>query len=249
MKINNLKKIFGIIILIILTFSILLNVFLAVNLKKYYSQLYAVELDPLGLSKFQQNDHQATQQPVIVFFGDSRAAQWQNPPLDDYIFINRGIGNQTSSQVANRFDAHVKSLEPDVVIIQVCINDLKTIPLFPGRKQEIILNCETNIQKIIQDSLEIEALVIVTTVFPPTEKVPLARQIVWSDEIYKAVNEVNAFILGLSSEKVIVFDAAIILSNNEEKTKPEYSYDLLHLNYAGYQALNLELVKVIEQIK
>ena len=249
MKTKNIKKVSAIITLFIFVFSVLLNLLLALNLKKYYFLLYAVELDPLGLSQFQNSEHQPAQQPVVVFFGDSRAAQWPNPALDGYTFINRGIGNQTSSQVANRFDAHVKPLEPNVVIVQFCINDLKTIPLFPGKKQEIILNCKTNIQKTIQDSLEIEAFVIVTTVFPPIEKVPLARQIVWSDEIYKAVDEVNTFILSLSNEKVFIFDAATILSNSEGKTRPEYSYDLLHLNDGGYRALNLELVKVIERIK
>ena len=51
--------------------------------------------------------------------------------------------------------------------------------------------------------------------------------------------------LGLADEKVIVFDAANLLADPEGKTKPEYSFDLLHLNAEGYQVLNQELVKIL----
>jgi lysophospholipase L1-like esterase len=216
-------------------------------MRSYYTLLYAVELDPLGLSYFQNdNDQQSTEQPVIVFFGDSRAAQWINPTIEGFTFLNRGIGNQTSTQVSNRFDAHVKPLEPKVVIVQVGINDLKTIPLFPERKQEIISNCKNNIQGIVQDSLEINATVILTTIFP-LGKVSFPRSLVWSNDIDEAIAEVNHYILNLSKNNVVIFDTTSILSNSNGKIKPEYKYDLLHLNELGYQVLNVELEKILEK--
>lgn len=39
-------------------------------------------------------------------------------------FINRGIGGQTSTQVAERFDANIAPLQPDVLVVRVCVNDL-----------------------------------------------------------------------------------------------------------------------------
>ncbi|MEK0196152.1 hypothetical protein WME70_32745, partial [Microcoleus anatoxicus PTRS1] len=40
---------------------------------------------------------------------------------------------------------HVASLKPKIIVIQVGVNDLKAIPLFPEQKEAIIRNCETNI--------------------------------------------------------------------------------------------------------
>ena len=240
--INAIAKIAKLGFLIVFLSSIVLNAILYRELRKYYTQLYAAELDPVGLSYFQEETNTKTNnKPSIVFFGDSRAMQWSEPQIAGYTFINRGIGNQTSTQALLRFEEHVQSLKPDIVIVQICINDVKTIPLFPERKQEIIDNCEENIEMILQKSLDLKATVIVTTIFPTSGNVPVARKLVWSNDIYEAINQVNRFILSLKNERVIIFDTASILSNSEGNTKPEYVYDLLHLNGEGYQALNIEL--------
>lgn len=247
---NQVKKISVLVVSISLLASIALNALLYRELRKYYTLLYASELDPLGLSYFQGDDDQQTSyKPIVVFYGDSRAANWIPPQSDDYTFINRGIGNQTSAQVLLRFEEHVQPLQPDVIIVQVCINDLKTIPLFPEQKDEIITICKTNIEGIVQKSLELNSAVILTTIFPTSGDVPLARRPVWSDEIYRAVDDVNNFILSHKADNVIIFDTAGILSNAEGNTKSEYVYDLLHLNDKGYDALNAELVKVLEGLK
>jgi lysophospholipase L1-like esterase len=136
-----------------------------------------------------------------------------------------------------------------MVIIQVCMNDLKTIPLFSERKQEIITDCEENIEMLVQKSLDLNATVILITVFPTSGNVPLARRLVWSNDGYEAIKEVNRFILSLKNEKVIVFDTASILSDSDGNLKPEYVHDLLHLNDKGYEILNIELVKILAYLK
>ena len=250
LKTNKYKKSIMWVGSFVLLFSVVLNIVLYKEMMKYYKSLYSTELDPLGLSYFQnQTNELSTDTPTVVFLGDSRAAQWTTPTVNGFAFINRGIGNQTSAQVANRFDAHVKPLKPQIIIIQIGINDLKTIPLFPEKKQEIIENCEANIQRIVQDSLDINATVILTTIFPTSENVPLARRLVWSDDIYQATDEVNAYITSLAGDNVITFDTANLLSNAEGKIKPEYSFDLLHLNGDGYQVINLELEKILKSIE
>lgn len=246
MKINNAKNF---ILAALLLISLFLNLFLYKQMRDYYTLLYAVELDPLGLSHFQNGeDERSSEQPIVVFFGDSRAAQWINPTVEGFTFLNRGVGNQTSAQVINRFHAHIKPLKPKVVVIQVGVNDLKTIPLFPERKQEIISNCKNNIQEIVQDSLEINATVVLTTIFP-TGKVSFPRSLVWSNDVDEAIKEVNNYILTLSGNNVVIFDTTNTLSNSGRKIKPEYEYDLLHLNDAGYQALNIELQQILEKME
>jgi lysophospholipase L1-like esterase len=231
--------------------SVALNLILYERLRNYYTLLYASKLDPLGLAFFENSAGQQgvpDGKPVLVFFGDSRAAQWPDPPIDTYQIVNMGIGNQTSAQVAGRFDEHIRPLQPEIVVLQVGINDLKTIPLFPESKQDIILRCQANIQTIIQNSLEMGSSVIITTIFP-TGEIPLHRRLVWSDDVDYAVEEVNNYIRGLAQNHVIVFDTAKILADTNGQIKQEYSFDELHLNAAGYQTLNPDLIEILENIK
>lgn len=247
---NRLLKLALLSVSTVLLASLFLNSILYKELIKYYKLLYTSQLDPLGLTYFQDTGSQSTNDDsIVVFYGDSRAAQWTAPQIDDFIFINRGIGNQTSEQVLLRFEEHIKPLQPDIIVIQVCINDLKTIPLFPEQKVEIIANCETNIKSIIQKSLELDSTIILTTVFPTSGNVPFARRLVWSNDIYDGIAKVNDFILKYDMEGVIVFDTVGILSNTEGNTRSEYVYDLLHLNSTGYDALNSELIKTLEGLK
>lgn len=250
MKSKNFKKITILGILFIATLSVLLNIFLYKQMRKYYTLLYAHELDPIGLSYFQDESiqHPAGKR-IVVFFGDSRAAQWIAPSMDEFSFINRGIGNQTSAQVLLRFEEHVLPFQPEIIILQVCINDLKTIPLFPERKRGIIDNCKTNIGRITKKSLDLGATVILTTVFPTSGDVPLERRLVWSNDIYQAINEVNQFILSYHHKGVTIFDTTSILSNSAGHTRPEYVHDLLHLNADGYQTLNNELMLIMKRLK
>jgi lysophospholipase L1-like esterase len=241
-----------ILISIALLASISLNIYLFTWGKTFYSQLNQTRLDPLGLNHYPSSINQSlitsTHQISVLFFGDSRAAGWPSPPGSaDFNFINRGIGAQTSTQVLQRFEAHVKPLHPQIIIVQVGINDLKTIPLFPHQKEMIITTCQKNIQEIVARSVERGATVILTTIFPVGE-VPLQRKLFWSDEVPQAVAEVNAYIHTLQGEKVILLDAYAILADKEGMIREEYAQNELHLNLTGYEALNNELAEVLADL-
>lgn len=186
--------------------------------------------------------------PLVVFFGDSRAVSWLAPDLREFEFVNRGIGSQTSIQVLARFDYDVKPLNPNIIIVQAGINDLKTIPLFPDRKKTIVTNCKENVRQIVERSTKSGATVILTTIFPVAQ-VPIWRKPFWSDDVAIAVDEVNVFIRSLAGSKVIVFDAYAVLANDKGITRAEYSQDLLHLTNLGYQRLNAELTPILLRLK
>jgi lysophospholipase L1-like esterase len=241
------------IIIILLSLSLLVS--LAVNIiffrsgQSYYRQLTGIRLDPLGLSHYPTD---ASQQPSplpnqrrVVFFGDSRAAVWTAPTgLDQFQFVNRGIANQTSAEVLHRFDEHVVPLDPDIVVVQVGINDLKAIPIFPEQKPAIVANCQANIVQIVAKCRDLGAAVILTTVFP-LGKVPLERRLFWSGDVAEAIEEVNTFLSSMEGERVIVLSSADVLADERGVTHKEYSTDMLHLNAQGYQALNAALVKIL----
>ena len=90
--------------------------------------------------------------------------------------------------------------------------------------------------------------VIITTIFP-TGEIPFLRRLVWSEEIKEALDEVNSHIRNLVHDDVILFDAAGVLSNTNGQMRREYSLDELHLNYAGYEALNFELTKILKRLE
>ncbi|MGB3192929.1 MAG: GDSL-type esterase/lipase family protein [Limnoraphis sp.] len=248
---NKSRILLTLFVLAILAGSITVN-FLLFNLaKKYYLELNLTRLDPLGWNQYfpDLNPPTKTNSKVrFVFFGDSRAASWRSPELEEYEFINRGIGSQTSIQTVKRFEQHITPLKPDIVLIQVGVNDLKTIPLFPGRKELTIADCQANIQKIVEDSKALGAIVLITTIFPVGE-IPLERKPFWSDDVSQAIEQVNVYINSLASENVIVFDAFSVLADEQGAIKRKYTKDELHLNSQGYEVLNQELVLLLNSLK
>ncbi|HET9906767.1 MAG TPA: GDSL-type esterase/lipase family protein [Anaerolineales bacterium] len=220
-----------------LVISISTNVVFFESAQRYYLLLNASKLDPLGLSAFADTPGNM-QPPLIVFFGDSRAAEWPAPEkVRNATFLNRGIGNQTTAQLLGRFNVHVAPLHPQIIVLQAGINDLKTIPLFPDQKEVIINNCKANLKQIVDLSLAIDARVIVTTIFP-LGRVPIERRPFWSDDVEIAINDVNAFIRTLESDNVIVIETNKVLANADGLVDDQYSQDFLHLNPAGYAVLN-----------
>lgn len=242
---RRLNRLLPFLAFILLLASVGLNVVLYARGEQYYRELNETRLDPLGLNVYPENS-QPGQRPVVVFLGDSRAANWP-PPVDGFSFVNRGIGAQTSAQVAGRFARHVAPLTPDIVIVQVCINDLKTIPLFLERETAIIDGCKANLARIVDDSLELGAAVILTTVFP-VGSVPLERRLFWSDRVAVAVEDVNRYILSLRGPRVAVLDTYAILADDSGRLRADYSVDMLHLNAAGYAALNAALADILKQL-
>jgi lysophospholipase L1-like esterase len=247
-----------------------LNLLLFGQAKKYYLELNQTRLDPLGLSYYSEGLPENISEDLseslpgsdsaassswgeenitrVVFYGDSRAEGWRSPDMKTADFLTRGISSQTSAQSQQRFSAHMSSLKPDVVVIQLGINDLKTVALFPERKRAIVENCKANIKQIVEDSQKQGAVVILTTVFP-VGRVPLARRPFWSNDIEIAVRDVNDYIATLAEEDVLIFDAFSLLANKNGKMKRRYQIDELHLNKQGYDVLNQKLVPLIESLK
>ena len=224
--------------------SLFANVIFYRQFGRTYCEVSEVRLDPYGIKHAVfPPDSGDPSGALVVFFGDSRAQQWPAPRVAGYRFANRGIGGQTSEQVRGRFDAHVKPLVPRLVLVQAGVNDLKTIPLFPQRREEIVSACKSNLREIITRASNDGATVIVTTIFP-TGKVTLDRRPYWSPDIQKAIEEVNDDLRRLQGTHVIAFDAWKILQDRG-RLRDEYAADTLHLSAKGYEALNAELAKLL----
>jgi len=241
---------FGIVIgAILLLVSLAFNIILYRQGRAYYLQLNATYLDPLGLKAFPIDPTRvdpANEEPLVVFLGDSRAAAWTTPTqIAGFTFINRGSSAQTTAQVLGRFPHHVQPLKPDILVLQVGINDLKTIPLFPDKQEAIVAECKANIQQLVELSTHNNIRVILVTIFP-LGQLPIERRAFWSDDVALAIVDVNQFLAALASDGVQILDAVEILSNEHGIVDPRYSKDFLHLNETGYEVLNRELSQVLQ---
>lgn len=224
-----------------------LNWFTFTKASQYYLELHATRLDPLGLNYYPTTPPLPSPfTPRLIFFGDSRAAQWPAPDLPGIEFINRGIGAQTSAQAAGRFAEHITPLQPDIVLVQVGINDLKTIPLFPHRQQAIVATCKANIGRIVTQAQEVGATVILTTIFP-TRPPSFERSFYWSTEADAAILELNDYIRSLQAGNVIILDSHALLIGTDGYTPSAYAADFLHLKPAGYTKLNTMLQSLLAE--
>jgi lysophospholipase L1-like esterase len=237
-------------LLILLAASLTANVRLYQQADDFYRRLCDLSLDPYGLKHAEYPADQppgvAPGLPVVLFFGDSRSLAWPAPPVAGLRYVHRALGGQTSEQVRGRFDANVTPLSPRFMILQAGIGDLKTIALFPQRRGQIVSECEANLHEIVKRATDAGTIVIVSTIFP-TGKVPLERKLEWSQDVPRAVEEVNSDLRGLASDKVIVFDAWKILEDHGQ-FREGYGLDTLHLTPAGYEALNTELVRILRPL-
>ena len=228
--------------------SLGLNIFLFNRGYTYYCDLNLTRLDPLGSMASRTTPEATKGKSAVILYGDSRAREWaMSSGVSGYQFVDRGVGGQTSAQVLGRFEAEIVPLKPDILLLQVGINDLKTIPLFPEQRDVIIERCQANIQEIVTKSRQLGATVILTTIFP-VGKVPLERQLFWSRDVSVSVRIVNAYIRSLEGPGIIVLECDELLADENGVLKDDYSRDTLHLSSAGYEALNRELMKTLASI-
>lgn len=246
--INKRISVLLLIITIALLISVSINVFLYKKTNQFYRRYTEIRIDPLGIGDYHLKAKNIISKTPdtrrIVIYGDSRAHQWRAPKISGLEFINRGIGGQTSSQVLARFDHHIAPAKPDTIVLQVGVNDLKAIAILPDRKRQIISNCKSNIEKIVSRSLELGSDVIITTIFP-IGNLPDESVFFWSDEVDAAIKEVNDFIYSLEGPNIIIIDSAAILADEKGIVHNRFIKNFLHINNAGYSAMNSALLNAL----
>lgn len=233
----------------IIVLSLGSNVYLVHEAVHYFGLASAIRLDPAGLNWYAvDRGKPLPRHPLVVFFGDSRAFMWSPPTLPGgYQIVNRGISNQTTEQMVLRLEADVVALHPDLVVLEAGVNDLKAIAELPGRRAQIVADCEVNLEAIVRRCVESGAQVVVVTVFDIGD-VPLWLQPFWSREVAQSVQEVNRFLPRLVRAGVVLFDANRVLEGQGSAIQREYQLDYLHLTSAAYAALNQKLVPIVSAL-
>jgi lysophospholipase L1-like esterase len=174
-----------------LAITFTLAVALAFATRREYAETLAAKVWPAGQFIIPNLNISNLEQKSILLFGDSRIADWNCPTIEGRHVVNAGFRGITSAQLAMGCNDVLKQTRPQMVVIQVGINDLKLLGIRPELREPVISNCVSNILTIVRESRQAGARVIVTFVWP-AGKVSLMRRFVWSDAVDSAIAETNA---------------------------------------------------------
>ena len=184
--------------------------------------------------------------PRIVFFGDSRVAYWKPiPSLYPYESILRGIAGETTAQMVPRFEIDVVRLKPAMVVIQAGINDLVAASVLP-EGDRVVNRTISNLEWFVTSARETGIVAIIMTVVRPATP-PIWRLPLWSSSIYVMVDRVNSRIRDLSNVGALVFDADALLAGEGRALPARFAADTLHLKPEAYKVLNESLKVLVQQ--
>ena len=215
-----------------------------------YKNYNLLRVDPLEMGGLKSEDTEATlKRSDIWMLGDSRVARWNEELLKDSTEIaNLGIEGQTSAQVYYRFKTYLETDTPSLVILEVGINDLKTIGLDKDLASSITERYYRNVESMIQLCRDRNIPMILIDIFP-VGKIELSRRLVWNKSVNETINSANLRLQSYCDEILVhFFDAGTILSENGVTVNAEYQFDFLHINNRGYEALSRDLKEKINKI-
>jgi lysophospholipase L1-like esterase len=215
----------------------------------YYEKMLEIQLDPTHEGYFFLENRALASRPPqrrrIVLFGDSRIERWTQPPvMSGSQVVNRGIGGDTTAQLLLRLKRDVIDLHPDVVVVQVGINDLKAIGIMPENADRITKLVKNNIRKMVSLLRQNNIRVLLMTILP-AGRPDLIHRLAWSNGIDRSVATVNQYIryLGRKTE-VSVLDCTPPFARGG-RMRSEYAEDTLHLNAKGYELLGQMLSRAL----
>jgi lysophospholipase L1-like esterase len=238
------KIILGVVTTVLVIVAVLFTVLAFAYLKNMRSQA-AFQSDPLAL-EFLERRLEMVDGPFLLL-GDSRVAQWSPIPVIDGVPIHTvGAGGITAVQLAYAIPNLEANLEGETVIVQVGINDLKTLGFTDVSRKELVERTIGALQEIYARLTDAGARVVFTTMIPPGP-VGIARMPFWTDEINIAVVEVNNRI----KDGTIAKDSAIVdftgILGSPEEIESRYATDTLHLNSSAYERLSEAIEEALGQ--
>ena len=201
----------------------------------------ALRADPIDLLNL--TDRITASESDFLLLGDSRVAQWAPvPEVGSNEFALVGSSGMTAVQMELVTRLLGSRLAGKTVVVQIGINDLKSIGYMDRSSEEIISETKRALVAIHRTLKRNEVRVFVSTILPPGP-VTLTGQLIWSDEIRDAVVSVNDALLSghlMPVDSVIDFGDSL---GTLRETDSKFSTDSLRLNQAGYTVLDSFLVE------
>ena len=181
---------------------------------------------------------------LVILFGDSRIDGWAPlPDIPGKTVLKYGVPGGTSRQLMANYEQDVLSIQPEMIILQIGINDLVAASLHPEHEDHILSELKKAIDSFVSKAAEQNTTVVLLTVIRPSSP-SILRRLVWSDRIFQLVQDVNAHIRSLEGgANTVVLDADALLSQNDRRLPSNYAKDTLHFKQSAYEKLNAMLVE------
>ncbi len=216
--------------------------------KRFYAEARAAAVFPHHLHRFAAENRALLpkRDKRIVLFGDSRVVQWVNFPAEQGVeVISRGVSGETSAQMRARFEQDVLALDPDMVVLQLGINDLVAIGALPDRRTEIVSQCAENLNYFVETLGARSVRVILLTIIPPARPA-LWRRPFWDDAIAAEAEALNRNWTARPAPPWLhVVDARAALQDGAGNWRADVVADTLHLTPRGYEYLNAAVAPLI----
>lgn len=232
----------------VLTASILLNVLLVVaflftlyKAQTYYKQYRVYRPMAHGTSEASDFTPAADQsQKLLVMYGDSRIQDWIIPPtIKDTLVVNAGVGGETVIEMRRRLQRDVLRLNPDMVLIQVGMNDL-TAAATRGMQHpdKLIKQMKIHLRQIV-DILIKENITVILTPVIPAKPLNIARRAFWRNDIDSLLADANIYLKGLADENNLLWvDLLEPLYDEKGNLRTDWYFNTLHLHTETYKSLN-----------
>jgi lysophospholipase L1-like esterase len=218
--------------------------------QRYYVQRAQLQLQPTHATRFSGENAQlpAPQRPRVVLFGDSRIAGWNPRPISGvHELVWRGVRGESTAQMRYRYDQDTRGIGATIVVLQAGINDLSA-GVAAGKADAALEQAFENLRAMVASSRANGIQVFVMTVVPPASPPPW-RRLVWSDDIYGLVEQLNRKLHSLSGPGVTIFDAKELLCGDADRVPAHLARDTMHLRADAYALLNNRLTDVLGEYK
>lgn len=177
----------------------------------------------------------------IVWMGDSITEMWKTTDPEFFqnpLYVNRGIGGQTTSQMLLRFRQDVINLKPEAVVILAGINDIaqNTGPIS-------IENILGNIISMVELAKANQIKVVISSVLP-------ANKFPWRPDILPAdkVIELNKLLQNYCKKNNIIYvDYYSKMANDQKGLEVEIANDGVHPTLSGYQIMKPLVLEAIKK--
>jgi lysophospholipase L1-like esterase len=208
------------------------------GLDQYRASRIAVFTDDFGqLARYREANAglkpPASGENRVVFFGDSITDMWK---LDDYfpgkLYLNRGIGGQTTPQMLVRFRQDVIDLHPRAVVILAGTNDIAG-NTGPMRLEDI----EANYASLAELARANHIAVVFSSVLPVHNYTPKSQDF-FAQRPPEKVLALNRWLGDYCATNGLVYlDYFTALVDDKGLLKRDLAEDGLHPNVAGYKIM------------
>ena len=179
---------------------------------------------------------------TILLWGDSRMAEWSLSAPPGTRMVNAGIPRATTAQLLPRLPGLLEAFQPDLVLIQAGINDLKYLGLEPQRTDEMVTLTFDHLTALAIRCRQQHGQVILLAVWPSAPP-DWRRRLVWSAAIPEAVNRLNRRLLALP-EQMPGLEVVDLFALAGLQPGPDTYRDTLHLRPATYERLTQTLTNL-----